>query len=152
MKRTTARQIAVQLGFSYVATGDDVEEILNRFFDPEHYELLGQEDSLFAEEPEDQKEYIRESLLLLAEHRDELDGYIQKYSKGWKVHRINQAAAAVMRQAMLEMLYMKDIPAASCINEAVEITKGYAENETVSFVNGVLGAFYSAEIEKKTED
>lgn len=55
-------------------------------------------------------------------------------------------AAAVMRVAMYEILYMPDIPAAAAINDAVEIAKHYEAPETVSFINGILGAFMRGEL------
>ena len=37
------------------------------------------------------------------------------------------------------MLYIEDIPVSASINSAVEIDKKYDDENTVSFVNGVLG-------------
>ena len=55
-------------------------------------------------------------------------------------------AAAIMRVAMYEILYMPDIPAAAAINEAVELSKHYEAPETASFINGILGAFVRGEL------
>ncbi|MBR7149805.1 MAG: transcription antitermination factor NusB, partial [Oscillospiraceae bacterium] len=55
-------------------------------------------------------------------------------------------AAAVMRVAMYEVLYRKDIPSSVAINEAVEIAKKYETEETVKFINGILGSFVRGEI------
>ena len=54
-------------------------------------------------------------------------------------------AAAVMRTAMYEVLYMPDVPNAAAINEAVEIAKKYETPETVKFINGILGSFVRQE-------
>lgn len=60
---------------------------------------------------------------------------------------------AALRCAVCEIAYMDDIPAASAINEAVELAKGFDEPETVSFINGVLGGIMRGEFsdEPKTE-
>ena len=55
-----------------------------------------------------------------AEHREELDGLIARYSRGWKVGRISKTALAVLRVALFEILYVQDVPPAAAINEAVE--------------------------------
>ena len=47
---------------------------------------------------------------------------------------------------MYEILYMPDIPDSAAINEAVELAKKYEEDETVPFVNGVLGSFLRNEV------
>ena len=46
---------------------------------------------------------------------------------------------AAMRLAAYEMKYMPDIPLNVSVNEAITITKEYDGEESVSFVNGVLG-------------
>ena len=80
-------------------------------------------------------------------HGPELDDCISRYSVGWAFARIPRMAAAVMRTAMYEVLYMPDIPNAAAINEAVEIAKKYEPVEVVSFVNGILGTFVRTEFE-----
>ena len=142
MTRKTARELAIQLGFSAAATGDKPHEILDRFFEPEHYESLAQENELYAQFPDErQMEYITRLVTLIDEHRDEIDNEIRTYAKGWKLERISRTALAVLRCALCEILYMEDIPNSAAINEAVELAKGYDEPETVAFVNGVLGGF-----------
>ena len=142
MTRTTAREIAIQLGFSAAATGEEPHTILERFFEQEHYESLKQEDELYTQYPDDrQMEYITRLVTLIDEHRDEIDKEIRTYAKGWKLERISKTALAVLRCALCEILYMDDIPDSAAINEAVELAKGYDEPDTVAFVNGVLGGF-----------
>ena len=152
MTRTTAREIAIVLSFSAAAAAEEnAEELLERFFDREHYDTLGGENELFAEYPnEKQMGYIRELVQCIAGHRAELDAYIEQYAQGWKADRISRTAAAVLRCAMCEILYLPDVPDAAAINEAVELAKKYEDAETVSFINGVLGGFVRGR-EQKTE-
>ena len=140
MTRTAARQLAIQLSFAANAGSDfGVEE----FFDEEYFNALPAEDRIFSERPgEKQKQYILALVNGVREHLEELDGYISRYSHGWKISRISKTALCVLRCAMYEILYMPDIPPAASINEAVELAKGFDEPETVSFINGILGSFY----------
>lgn len=152
MKRTTARQIAVQLSFYASASGKPVEEILQQFFDEEYYATLAEENELFSEYPEKkQREYISRLLLTADDYRIQIDKLIEKYAQGWKVERISKTAMAALRCAVCEIAYMDDIPAASAINEAVELAKGFDEPETVSFINGVLGGIMRGEFSDKPE-
>lgn len=152
MTRTTAREIAIRLSFAAAANGMEATALLDDFFSEEHYSSLAAEDELFAEFPnEKQMEYIRRLTTLISENRSELDGFIERYSKGWKIERISRTALAVMRCAICEMLYMDDIPNAAAINEAVELDKRYDEQDTVSFVNGVLGGFVRGELGAEAE-
>ena len=101
---------------------------------------------MYAELPDaKQMAYIRRLTELTMENRSEIDGFIERYAKGWKLERISKTALAVMRCAICEILYMDDIPNAAAINEAVELDKGYDEPDTVAFVNGVLGGFMRGE-------
>ena len=53
---------------------------------------------------------------------------------------------AILRTAMYEVLYMPDVPNASAIDAAVELTKQYEPQEVASFVNGILGTFVRTEL------
>ena len=147
MTRKTAREIAVELCFAAAANEVGPEELLDSFFEEDHYATLAAENELFADFPDKkQMAYIRELTVLSSEKAEELDELIGKYAKGWKSERISRTARAILRIALCEILYMDDIPAAVAINEAVELDKSYDEPETVAFVNGVLGGFMRGEI------
>jgi len=142
MTRTTAREIAIQLGFAAAATGELPSEILDRFFEKEHYDSLAQEDELYAQFPDDrQLAYIKDLVNLIDAHRDEIDEQIRKNAIGWRPERISRTALAVLRCALCEIMYMPDIPDSAAINEAVELAKGYDDPDTVAFINGVLGGY-----------
>ncbi len=152
MTRTAAREIAILLGFSAGNGGESVDETMDRFFEAEHYASLAEENPLFEETPDDrQMAYIRALVGLIAERRGELDEYIETYSHGWKVGRISKTAGAVLRCAMAEILWMPDVPNAAAINEAVELAKKYEDEDTVAFINGILGGFIRGEIEHREE-
>lgn len=146
MTRTTAREIAIQLGFAAADTAD-CTALLEDFFSEEHYASLACEDELFSEYPDKkQMEYIRRLTSLALENRSEIDGFIERYAKGWKPERISRTALAVLRCAICEILYLDDVPNSAAINEAVELDKGYDDADTVAFVNGVLGGFMRGEL------
>jgi len=146
MKRTEAREIAVRLCFELSAKACAAEDVLDRFFEQEHYETLAAEDEVFATYPDKrQMDYIRTLVRGIGEHSAELDGYVERYLRGWQFGRISRTALAVMKTAMYEILYMPEIPNGAAINEAVEIAKKYDEPETVAFINGVLGSFVREE-------
>ncbi len=76
------------------------------------------------EYPDDkQLDYIKRLATGVAAHSAELDDYIGKYAKNWRFERISRVAAAIMRTAMYEVLYMPDVPFKAAVNEAVELAK-----------------------------
>ena len=146
MTRKTAREIAVELCFAAAANEMGTDELIESFFDEEHYATLAEENELFAQRPDKaQMAYIRTLTAMSRDRAEELDGYIERYAKGWKSERISRTARAILRIALCEILYMDKIPAAVAINEAVELDKNYDDAETVAFVNGVLGGFMRGE-------
>ena len=146
MTRTNAREIAIHFTFELSFSNLSADELLDEFFNREYFALLGEEEPLYAEFPnEKQRAYICGLVRGAFEHGAELDGYIEKYAVGWKFSRIGRVAAAIMRVAMYEILYMPDVPNAAAINDAVEIAKSYEGEETVKFINGILGSFVRGE-------
>ena len=146
MRRTTAREIAVRLCFAISENPVDPDEILGKTFEEEYYKTLQTEDGLYKSRPnKKQLDYITHLVKGISEHSAELDGYIEKYAVGWKFGRISRTAAAIMKLAMFEVLYMPEIPDGAAINEAVELAKRYEPPETVSFINGILGSFSRGE-------
>ncbi len=153
MKRTTAREIAIQLDFAAMSTERSALELAEDFFDKDYYACLASENELYAEYPDDkQKAYILRLVALLDEYTVQINKYIEKYATGWKLSRISKTALAVLRCAVCEVLYMDEIPNSAAINEAVELAKGYDEPETVAFVNGVLGGFMRGEFGEAPAD
>ena len=147
MTRTNAREIAVHLAFALGFSDRTADELLESSLTRESFQQLREEDPLYSEFPnEKQRRYITELVRGVDAHGPELDGYIAKYAVGWSFSRISRIAAAVMRVAMYEILYMPDIPPAAAINEAVELSKHYETQETAAFINGILGAFVRGEL------
>ncbi len=142
MTRSAAREIAVHLIYAMQCTGEDPEGVLEERFQESYYELLSEENEVYAEKPDKkQLAYIRSVVEGVSARREELEGYLTRYSIGWNVNRISRLARAAMELAMYEALYVEDVPMNVAIHEAVRLAQTYEEPETVAFVNGVLGSF-----------
>ncbi len=142
MSRTTAREIAMHLSFATVMNRMDIDRMLDDFFDPDYFATLAPEDPAYAEYPDErQLQYIRRVAEGVSAHAAELDGYIEKYAKNWQFARISRVAAAIMRTAMFEILYLPEVPYKVAANEAVELAKTYEGKDVAGFINGILAAF-----------
>lgn len=148
MTRSSAREIAVHITFALGFDTRSAQEVLDAELTRERFQELAEELPLYEQFPnEKQEHYIRDLVQGVFSHGPELDDCISRYSVGWSFSRIPRMAAAIMRTAMYEVLYLPDIPNAAAINEAVEIAKKYEPTEVVSFLNGILGSFVRAEFE-----
>lgn len=69
---------------------------------------------------------------------EKIDRVIQEAAEHWKIERMAAVDRNILRSAVYEILYRKDIPSAVTINEALEIAKKYSSSESVPFINGLL--------------
>ena len=95
-------------------------------------------------------DYIRGVYFGVCEKMDEIDATIERHSNGWKVSRLTRVSRAVIRLCVYEMAYVKDVPCAVAINEAIELSKKYDDDKARGFVNGVLNGI-KTELEAHAE-
>ncbi len=115
---------------------DDMQEQVALFFqNPD----MGAEDEgkLLDMSPEDET-YITDKYDRIVERLPELDELINSASKGWKTNRLGKVELTILRLAVYEMKFDEDIPVSVAINEAVELAKKFGQEESASFINGVL--------------
>jgi N utilization substance protein B len=70
--------------------------------------------------------------------RNTIDQIIERFSNNWKISRMSGVDRNVLRVAVFEMLYCKDIPAKVSINEAIDVGKKFGTEESGAFINGIL--------------
>lgn len=71
-------------------------------------------------------------------HRAELDRLIGTHAANWTVSRMPIVDRNILRAALFELLFLGDVPAKVTVNEAIELAKRFADDETKKFVNGIL--------------
>ena len=107
MTRSSAREIAIHCSYSLGFSHESADEFLAVRLNKENFQRWSQESALYKEYPnEKQLQYIKELVRGVANHGPELDQYIAQYAKDWSFARIPLPAAAIMRVAMYEILYM----------------------------------------------
>ena len=142
MTRSNAREIACHLVFEMNFNNVTAGEALQTLMEESYYPTLKTESDVYAEKPDSrQLAYLTDVVQGVQARREELEGYITKYSVGWTLGRIARMAVAIMEVCMYEALYVDDAPVSAAINEAVELTRKYEDEDVVSFVNGILGKF-----------
>lgn len=81
---------------------------------------------------------IRKKLEAIVEAEGSIDMILSNAASGWKLNRMGKAELAILRIAVYEMRYDKEVPDKVAINEAVELAKKYGNETSSGFVNGVL--------------
>lgn len=106
----------------------------------ESAELLTQVDALTDGPPLD--EFSRTLVSGVLEHRAEIDALIDQHARGWSVDRMAVVDRNILRLGTYELVHGEETPAAVVIDEAVELAKMLAGDESPGFVNGVLSAVH----------
>jgi transcription antitermination protein NusB len=95
--------------------------------------------SLLDELPVQPDPYVGTLVHGVAEHRDELDAILRKYSEHWALERMPLVDRAVLRIGCYELGWQPELPTGVVISEAVELAKQYSTKDSGRFVNGMLG-------------
>jgi N utilization substance protein B len=93
---------------------------------------------LLAELPVPPDSYATSLVVGMAEHGDEIDGLLERFSEHWSLDRMPVIDRTLLRLATYELVHEPEIPTAVAISEAVELAKQYSTKDSGRFVNGLL--------------
>lgn len=134
MSRRVIREKVIQTLYECEFRPEEQQEIVS----VRSAELDGEERSYFL--------HLTEGVLQNEPRLDEVFRPLLK--KGWSLERISTVDKVILRLAVFELLYEKEVPKAVVINEAVELAKSFAGEESSRFINGILGRVAEVEVGK----
>jgi len=73
-----------------------------------------------------------------------LDSTIAEHAKNWRMERMAAIDRNILRMALYEMLHHPETPGTVVINEALELARRFASEDSVEFVNGVLDGIWKS--------
>lgn len=126
-ERRRAREFVVQVSYAHEIQDADLDKT---------FDLLAETSELSDE----LIQFSRELVHGVIAHRQEFDDLIASKSRNWDLKRIALIDRLILRMALTEFFYFKDIPPKVSISEAIEIAKVFSTEESSSFVNGILDA------------
>lgn len=128
-RRRDNRIAAVQFLYMWEANPpEDLAGELCRFFENQ-------------EQPREYYGFAEELINGTIEHVEQEDDVIREYAKNWDFKRIARVDLAILRLAIYEMLYRRDIPPVVSINEAIDLSKSFSIPDAKRFINGILDQF-----------
>ena len=92
----------------------------------------------FKEVPENVREFTDNIVEGVIKNLSMIDSKIKQSAMNWSIDRMAVVDRNILRMAIYELLFIKDIPVKVTINEAIEIAKRYGGEDSSSFVNGIL--------------
>jgi len=90
------------------------------------------------EQPRDHYAFGEELIHGTIEHVADIDAKIRGLAQNWEFERIAKIDLAILRLAIFEMLYRRDIPPVVSINEAIDLSKEFSNADAKRFINGIL--------------
>jgi len=130
--RHKSRQRALQVLFLWDQRKQPIEDAIAAF-----YPTLGSDETDPKPTPPDE---FMESLVRGASRESAaIDQRITAKSSNWRIERMAAVDRNILRLAIYEM-QSTETPPAVAIDEALELAREFAGDESVKFVNGVLDA------------
>ena len=82
-------------------------------------------------------EFVKDLVFGVTTYKDELDKIANKYMNNWTIERLDKTGCAILEIALYELKYT-DTPEVVVINEAIELSKKYSDDNVRKMINAVL--------------
>jgi len=136
--RRKARELALQLLFQ-MEYNPDPRGIFSAFW--RAYDV-----------PPQVKDFANLLVQGVVDHLAEIDRLIEKNAEHWTPDRMATVDRNILRMAVFELCYLKEIPVRVSINEAIEVAKRYGNEGSGAFVNGILDRIFKEVSEKSAQE
>lgn len=129
MNRSAAREETFKLVYSLeVQKEEQLQEQIDLYLENEKIK------------DEDTVKYIKSVVMGIQEKIDTIKEKIsQNLKSDWKIERISKINLALLKIAIYEILFT-DTPYKVAINEVIELSKKYGEENSSNFINGILAS------------
>jgi len=137
-QRRKAREVTLQVLYALDAHGIDLQESIALFW-------------ANFDAPEEARKFS--SLLIEGtwNNREQIDSLIGGSSENWTMARMSRVDKSILRMAVYELLFCRDIPPKVTLNEAIDLGKVYGSENSGAFINGILDDLYG-KLRRKDED
>jgi N utilization substance protein B len=127
VRRRIIREKVVQSLYAKEISGDPVEHIIR-------YGLDG------LKQNRDAYEFAKRLVIETVNHAADIDRIIKAKVANWDFKRIALLDRLILRMAICELRYFREIPPKVTMNEAIELAKLFSTEKSGQFVNGILDA------------
>ena len=131
--RHEQRERALQALFALEFTGDPLEQAYFAYT----YDKVTDEDETY-----DVPSFILQLVTGVHHEQAALDEAISaKLKTGWRMDRLSVIDRCLLRLGLYEIAYYEGTPGRVAINEIIELSKAFSEEESSKFINGILTQF-----------
>ncbi len=145
MARGKARELAFRTLFQAARGGMDVLEVWQQVSEDLENSVENEIEEVFGDGfDEETLKFSAELLEVFANHNEEIDIKLENTLEGWSFGQMAQTDLNVLRMAIAEIDYLKDIPKEVTTEMTIRLAKKYGGEESGRFVNGVLAKILKA--------
>lgn len=153
-KRRTAREMAIQMLYQSELGDSPLPQVFSNFDVAPYLASDGEDEAPRAgrarveedragfarrkRQVEEAFSYAQELVRGTVDHRGEIDALIRAQADNWRLERMPAVDRNILRLAVFEMLFEKDIPKLVVLDEAIELAKKFGSEQSGRFVNGLL--------------
>lgn len=127
VRRRIVREKVMQALYAHEIAKDPPEHVIKHI-------LVGLENN------KDAHAFAEQLVISTITHSADIDKVIKAKVANWDFKRIALIDRLILRMAICELLYFKDIPPKVSMNEAIELAKLFSTERSGQFVNGILDA------------
>lgn len=132
MSRKTARELVMKTAFQ-LSFHEDLDKIpLENLLEME------MEEGNMLDLKDEDKVYVNEIIDGIQREKELLDTKINEHLVNWRVERLNNLDAAVLRIAAYEILFHQETPKPVVINEALNLIGKFGDEDSKKYINAVL--------------
>jgi N utilization substance protein B len=131
--RHRSRKRALQVLFEWDMRHEPIEGAISHYYD-----------TLYSEESEKKPKpdkFMEELARGTVANAEQIDREIEGKSEHWRLERMPVVDRNILRLAIYE-LRQQAVPAPVIIDEALELARQFSNDESISFINGVLDAVH----------
>lgn len=126
-RRRQARELALQLLYAIEITGQSLNDTIKY-----HTRINDIPNKVPV------SDFTRTLIKTVLSHLPEVDRSLQEVIANWRLERLSHIDRNLLRLAVCEIYYFDDIPPKVTINEYIEIAKDFGDEDSPSFINGIL--------------
>lgn len=109
-------------------------------------------DKLIEEQPDIYKneEFVIETCKGIYKNQKKISEMANKYLNNWTIDRLSKVDKAILSLGIYELLYTKT-PSIVAINEAIELSKKYSDEDVTKMINACLDKIYHEELKEEKQ-
>lgn len=107
-------------------------------------------DKLIEEQPDIYKneEFVIETCKGIYKNQKKISEMANKYLNNWTIDRLSKVDKAILSLGIYELLYTKT-PSIVAINESIELSKKYSDEDVTKMINACLDKIYHEELKEE---